>query len=151
MSSNKELATSTPNESTYVSGDTTTAATSQFTIQSITITDANGSALVADDLNHDIYQISYSTEDPSVVLPDCSTISDGYKATLVNTGNLTVTITVYNTETDKISSWGMTGITGETVDSNSTWNTTPATTFNLPPYMSISLIHLTNVWYSPLN
>ena len=85
-------------------------------------------------------------------LPDSSTISNGYKATLVNTNFLSIGVSVYDETNDKISSWGLTGITGNaSSDGNSTWNTTAATTFTLPPHMAISLIYLNNKWYSSMN
>tara|TARA_B100000508_G_C11461298_1_gene279378 strand:+ start:2942 stop:3427 length:486 start_codon:yes stop_codon:yes gene_type:complete len=151
--SNKSLADGTELSRAYISGDTTVIRGDIYTVQSISLTVTENFNLSAQDDNHDIYEISYNFDiTPSIVLPDSSTISNGYKATLVNTNYLSIGVSVYDETNDKISSWGLTGITGNaSSDGNSTWNTTAATTFTLPPHMAISLIYLNNKWYSSMN
>ena len=151
--STKSFATGTQVSSVYISGDTTIFTGDIYTVQSINVTVTENFNLSAQDDNHDIYEISYNFDiTPSIILPDSSTISNGYKATLVNTNFLSIGVSVYDETNDKISSWGLTGITGNaSSDGNSTWNTTAATTFTLPPHMAISLIYLNNKWYSSMN
>ena len=151
--STKSFATGTQVSSVYISGDTAVFTGDIYTVQSISVTVTENFNLSAQDDNHDIYEISYNFDiTPSIVLPDSSTISNGYKATLVNTSYLSVNVGVYDNTTEKISSWGLTGITGSaSSDGNSTWNTTAATSFTLPPHMAISLIYLDSKWYSSIN
>ena len=125
-----------------------------YLVQNIVINSETSYSLTKTDDNHDIYQFRYDYEiTPSVNLPDITSSSNGYNITLVNTDYLSITVNVADPPgTDKISSWGMTGITGTaSSNGNSTWSTTAATTFVLPPHMSISLIYLDNKWYSSLN
>jgi len=80
------------------------------------------------------------------------TVEDGYAITLVNTSYLTIYISAFDAVNEKISSWGLTGITGEqSMASNSTWSSTAATNFSLPPYMSITLRYIDSVWYSSMS
>lgn len=134
--SNRSLTTSAITSDVYISGNVTTIVDDIYTIQSITITVTENYQLTMVDNNHDIYQISYNFDiSPSIILPDNSTISNGYKATLVNTNFLSIDVSVYDNSTDKIS----------------TWNTTAVTSFTLPPHMVISLIYLDSIWYSSIN
>ena len=151
--STRDLATSSSTSKVFISGDTVLTTGDIYTIQTITVTVTENYNLASIDNNHDIYQISYNFDiSPSILLPDSSTISNGYKATLVNTSYLSVDVSVYDNSTEKISSWGLTGITGSaSSDGNSTWNTTAATSFTLPPHMAISLIYLDSKWYSSMN
>jgi hypothetical protein len=151
--STRDLATSANKSDAFISGDTVLTTGDIYTIQAITVTITENYNLTSVDNNHDIYQISYTFDiSPSLLLPDSSTISNGYKATLVNTSYLSINVGVYDNTTEKISSWGLTGITGSaSSDGNSTWNTSAATSFTLPPHMAISLIYLDSKWYSSIN
>jgi len=153
ITSTRELATSSAKSEVFISGHALLTTGDIYTIQSISVTVTENYNLTAIDNNHDIYQISYNFNiSPSIILPDSSTISNGYKATLVNTNYLSIDVSVYDNSTEKISSWGLTGITGSaSSDGNSTWNTTAATSFTLPPHMAISLIYLDSKWYSSMN
>lgn len=151
--STRELATSGSKKGGFIAGDSAVITGDIYTLQTISVTVTENYSLTSLDDNHDIYQISYNFNiSPSVTLPDSSTISNGYKATLVNTNYLSIDVSVYDNSTEKISSWGLTGITGSaSSDGNSTWNTTAATSFTLPPHMAISLIYLDSKWYSSMN
>ena len=151
--STRELATSAAKRDIFIAGDSLLLAGAIYTLQTISVTVTENYSLSSIDDNHDIYQISYNFNiSPSITLPDSSTISNGYKATLVNTSYLSIDVSVHDNSTEKISSWGLTGITGSaSSDGNSTWNTTAATSFALPPHMAISLIYLDNKWYSSMN
>ena len=107
--STKSFATGTQVSSVYISGDTTIFTGDIYTVQSINVTVTENFNLSAQDDNHDIYEISYNFDiTPSIILPDSSTISNGYKATLVNTNFLSIGVSVYDETNDKISSWGLT-------------------------------------------
>ena len=153
ITSTRDLATSSTKSEVFISGHTVLTTGDIYTIQTISVSVTENYSLTSVDANHDIYQISYNFNiSPSITLPDSSTISNGYKATLVNTSYLSVDVSVYDNSTEKISSWGLTGITGSaSSDGNSTWNTTAATSFTLPPHMAISLIYLDSKWYSSMN
>ena len=120
------------------------------TIQDIVLSSNTSYTMVYSSNYHDIFQFSYVYDiTPSVILPDCTTISDGHQLSIVNTDYLSITVTVFNEELDKISSWVLTGITGSSSSNgNSNWPSTRATTLTLPPHMSVTLLLLDNTWYT---
>ena len=123
------------------------------TIQDVVLSSDTSYTMVYSNNYHDIFQFSYVYDiTPSVILPDCSTISNGHQVSVVNTDYLSITVTVFDESSDKISSWGLTGITGSSSsDGNSTWSSIAATTFTLPPHMSVTFLMLDNTWYTSKN
>lgn len=120
------------------------------TVHEIVLSSDESYNMTYSDNYHDIFQFSYIYDiTPSVILPECSSINNGYQISIVNNDYLSINVTVNDENNDKISSWGLTGITGtSSSNGNSKWPSTNATTFILPPHMSITLLIMNNTWYS---
>jgi hypothetical protein len=123
------------------------------TVQDVVLSSDTSYTMIYSSNYHDIFQFSYLYDiTPSVILPNCTTITNGHRVSLVNTDYLSINVSVFDESTDTISSWGLTGIRGtSSSDGNSTWPSISATTFTLPPHMSVTLLMLDNTWYTSKN